>query len=129
MSEKNTTARTMDLQQEEAWLKSATAWQKRPYHAARRAGSEIAVYLDHYIKVAKKSGSAAQAFMSVVNKEIADHCRPEKLNKGILYIQCDSGSYLHLLRTQEAEILKKINVQCPRANIRTLRFKIRNSEL
>jgi hypothetical protein len=112
-------------QEQEKWLRSATAWQKRPSNT-QRAGTEIANYLERYLNVSQRSNPVADAFMNVVDEGLAGHCRPDKFDKGVLYIHCSPGPCLHQLRIDEAEMIEKIKTLCPKAKLRAIRFKIKN---
>jgi hypothetical protein len=113
-------------QQQEEWLKSATAWQKRPSNTSRRAGMDISIYLEKYLNVSQKSTPVVDAFMNVVDEELAEYCRPDKFEKGILYVHCLPGPCLHQLRMKETEIIEKIKTLCPKAKLRALRFIVKN---
>lgn len=118
----------MDAQQQENLLKSATAWQKKPPQAASRAGQDIIHYLERYLDVNKKTGPVVQAFLDIVGDD-ADHCRPEKFDKGILYVGCSSGPYLHQLRMRQQELIEQINGMCPKAKLRAMRFHVNNIKI
>ena len=115
--------------QQEKLLKSATAWQKRPYQTTGQAGPDIVVYLEKYLDINRKTEPVVKAFMDAIGDEYANFCRPDKFDKWILYIGCGSGPYLHQLKTREQELIEQINRLCPKAKLRAMRFHVKNSKI
>lgn len=110
---------------QELLLRSATAWQRKPRITSVRAGADIIAYLEHYLGVSKKGQPAADAFMKAIGSEWAEYCRPEKYEKGVLYVQCQPGPCLHQLRTEQGKIIETIKVLCPSVKLRALRFIVK----
>lgn len=90
-----------------------------------RAGTEIAGYLERYLGVSKKTQPVAEAFMKAVGAGMADYCRPDKYEKGVLYVHCLPGPCLHQLRTEQAKIMEAIKTLCPAVKLRALRFTVK----
>jgi hypothetical protein len=120
-----TTTRYASAQQQELWLRSATAWQRKPRITSVRAGTEIVGYLERYLGVSKKAQPAAEAFMKAIGTELAEYCRPDKYEKGVLYVHCLPGPCLHQLRTEQAKIIETIKILCPAVKLRALRFTVK----
>jgi hypothetical protein len=113
-------------QQQELWLKSATAWQKKPRITTLRAGTDIVHYLEQYLGTSKKTQPVAEAFIKVIGTEWSAYCRPDKYEKGVLYIHCSPGPCLHQLRTEQTKIIEMMKTLCPSIKLRALRFTIKN---
>jgi hypothetical protein len=120
-----TTTRHTAAQQQELWLRSATAWQRKPRTTSVRAGTEIVNYLERYVGVSKKTQPVAEAFMKAVGTELVEYCRPDKYEKGVLYVHCLPGPCLHRLRTEQAKIIETIKTLCPAVKLRALRFTVK----
>lgn len=112
--------------EQDTWLKSATAWQKKTVNTTVRAGTDIAIYLQQYLSTAQESMPVAKAFLNVVDEALAAHCHPVKYERGILFVQCSPGPFLHQLRTREREFTEQIKQLCPKAKFRALRFTVKN---
>lgn len=112
-------------ERQELFLRSATAWQKKPRVTSVRAGTEIINYLERYVGVSKRTQPVAEAFMKAVGTEMADYCRPDKYEKGVLYVHCLPGPYLHQLRTEQTKIMEIIKTLCPAVKLRALRFTVK----
>ena len=112
-------------QQQEQWLKSATAWQKKPKTTTVQAGVDIIGYLEQFLGTTKKAQPVAEAFMKAVGAEWSQYCRPDKYEKGVLYIYCSPGPYLHHLRTEQTKIIETMKTLCPSIKIKALRFTVK----
>jgi hypothetical protein len=111
-------------QRQDAWLRSATAWQKRPFVSSEPVGAIAARYLKQNLGGLQAGGSVVAAFEQVVDERLLEYCRPDRFEKGILYIRCLPGPYLHLLKTREVELTEKLRAVCPKARLRAMRFKV-----
>jgi len=111
-------------EQQEQWLRSATAWQRRPFMSSEPVGAIAVRYLEQYLGVFERGKSAAAAFEEAVGGPLLEYCRPDKFEKGVLYVHCSPGPYLHLLKTREAELTEKIRAMCPKARLRAIRFSV-----
>jgi hypothetical protein len=120
-----TTTSHTAVQQQEQWLRSATAWQKRPRITSVRAGTDIISYLERYLGVSKKTQPAAEAFMKAIGTELAEYCKPDKFEKGVLSVCCLPGPCLHQLRTEQTKIIETINKLSPGVKLRALRFTVK----
>lgn len=125
MKNSGTTIRQVSAERQEQWLRSATAWQRKPRTTSVRAGTEIVNYLERYVGVSKKTQPVAEAFMKAVRTELVEYCRPDKYEKGVLYVHCLPGPYLHQLRTEQAKIMETIKTLCPAVKLRALRFTVK----
>jgi hypothetical protein len=111
-------------ERQEQWLRSATAWQRRPFLSSEPVGAIAARYLEQHLGVFEKSESTAAAFGEAVGWPLLEYCRPDKFEKGVLYVHCSPGPYLHLLKTREVELTEKTRAMCPKARLRAIRFSV-----
>lgn len=112
-------------QKQERLLRSAIAWQRRPYDTSRQAGPDIVNYLEKYLSESQRGTPVAAAFMRIVGCDLTKHCRPEKFDKGTLYVTCDPGPFMHQMRIMEEELIEKINTVCPRARLRKILLTVK----
>jgi hypothetical protein len=118
------TMESVNKEQQEQWLRSATAWQRRPFMSSEPVGALVVRYLEQHLGVFEKSESTAAAFGEAVGEPLLEHCRPDKFEKGVLYVHCSPGPYLHLLKTRETELTEKIRTMCPKARLRAIHFSV-----
>lgn len=114
-----------DKKRQEKRLRSATAWQKKSPKAPEQAGATIALCLKQYLNISGKSESIIVAFRKVVDDRLLEYCQPDKFDRGILYVRCSPGPYLHLLKMREAEIVEKIKTLCPKVKLWAVRFRVK----
>lgn len=58
----------------------------------------------------------------VVGSEVASHSTPQGIQNGILIISCDSTPWAAQLRLMRNELLERINLVQPNAQVKALRF-------
>ncbi len=115
-----------DKKRQEKRLRSATVWQKKPLQAPEQVGATVVLCLEQYMDVSGKREPVVAAFREVVDDRLLEYCQPDKLDRGILYVRCSPGPYLHLLKMREAEIIEKIKTLCPKVKLWAVRFRVKN---
>jgi hypothetical protein len=111
--------------QEDQLLISATAWQRKPVKSPQAIGSEVTYFLRQYTKTADKAAPVIAAFNDILGP-LTRYYKPDRIERGILYVLSPAGPYLHQFKMMECDILDKINAACPRAKIRAVQCKVNN---
>jgi predicted nucleic acid-binding Zn ribbon protein len=110
---------------EDQLLISATAWQRKPVKGPQAIGSDVDVFLKRCTKTAATTEPVIAAFNELLGP-LTQYYRPDRIERGVLYVLSPAGPYMHQLKTMEHDILDKINAACPRAKIRAVRCKVNN---
>lgn len=109
--------------QEEQRLISATQWQKKPPKPLETIRSEVSVYLEQCSKITAKTEPVVAAFNELLGP-LTRIYKPDRFERGILYVFSPAGPYLHQMKTMEHEIIAKLNTICPKAKIRAIRCNV-----
>ncbi len=111
--------------QEDQLLASAVAWQKKPVRVPQAIGSDVNVFLKQCVKTAEKIEPVIAAFNEILGP-LTRFYKPDRIERGILYVFSPAGPYLHQFKMMEHEVLDKINKVCPRAKIWAIQCKVNN---
>ncbi|MGH2272421.1 DUF721 domain-containing protein [Anaerohalosphaeraceae bacterium U12dextr] len=111
--------------QQEQYLRSATAWQKKTPPGPQPLGEALSHYMNVYVKGLRCGGTIAAAFEQVIGTELAPYYRADRFTRGILYIQSPPGPYLHRLKMMETEIVEKLQAHCPGTRIKEIRIQVK----
>ncbi|MFA6187104.1 MAG: DciA family protein [Phycisphaerae bacterium] len=83
---------------------------------------EFQRFIKKHAKPAKRNTTVPQAFADAVGEMMAQNCKIESLVRGTLKIKVAPGPYMFALQIQLADIIEKIQTQCPSSNIREIKL-------
>ncbi len=110
-------------------LASATAWQRKPRAAAAPISDELKHFIERWLAGGSKAVGIEQIFAQSLPPELAGRCQAVWFQKGILYVQCQSGSYAHLLEISRQDILKAIKKVAPKTAIKSIQVLFGRQQL
>ena len=68
--------------------------------------------------------AVAEAWRQVLPDELCQHCKITDISGGQLKVQVDSPSYKYELQLCGPELLKELQLQCPKARLTKIRFVV-----
>ena len=71
--------------------------------------------------------SFCQNWPDIVGRELKDHLKPLREEKGILFLETEHPGWLQIVTFHEEEILKKVNQFLPGSTIKKLRMIVTTS--
>jgi predicted nucleic acid-binding Zn ribbon protein len=98
---------------------------------AHRAGNNLTSLGDVLSELVEKRisprqarfGLIAEAWGQLLPDELYQHCRIIDISGGRLQVSVDSPSYMHELQLLSCELLEELSRDCPRAQVREIKFK------
>ena len=69
-------------------------------------------------------GSIPEVWNRLLPEQLSRHCRIQGISAGQLKVQVDSSPYQYELQLCSEEILSELQQQCPRANIKKIKFVV-----
>lgn len=118
-----------DKEIQDKQLASATAWQRKPRAAATPIGNELKYFLEWRLAGCKKVVGIEQIFAQSLPPELAGRCQAVRFQKGVLYVQCQSGSYAHLMEISRQDILKTMKKVAPKTAIKSIQVLFGRQQL
>lgn len=66
--------------------------------------------------------SVFASWQKIADPEVADHCRPLKIRRGVLYIEVENSAWLQQLRFQKYHLLDLINTTLKQSSIQDIKL-------
>ena len=101
-------------------------WRTRPkWEMATRLGDTVKQLMKNRIlRRQGRFGSVVGQWSQLLPSELSRHCKIVDISAGRLKVLVDSPSHMYELRLCSAELLKRLQQQCPRAQIKEIKFAI-----
>jgi predicted nucleic acid-binding Zn ribbon protein len=96
---------------------------KRPASGKITAiANELQQFIRKSAKPARRNMSIPQAFSLAIGETLAQNCRIESIQGGILRLRVSPGPYMYALQMQSSRIIEKLQTQCPSSGIREIKL-------
>ena len=69
-------------------------------------------------------GAVIEAWKNVLPAGLAEHCKIVDISGGRLTVEVDSPSYRYELHLCSSELLKELQIQCPKVRLKKIKFII-----
>ncbi len=105
---------------------SALKWQKKPRpHEAVRLGDVTKDLMDNRISPQQaKFGPIAELWNRLLPEELRRHCKIAGFSAGRLKVLVDLPPHMYEMQLCSPELLSELQRQCPRANIKEIKFVV-----
>ncbi|MHC4123412.1 MAG: DciA family protein [Planctomycetota bacterium] len=98
---------------------------RRFANTSTKLGKSMKELLDRQIAPKhNKLAPAINLWQQLLPAELEKHCRIIEISTGEISVQVDSPSYRHELMLCGPEIIEHINHECPKVNIKRIKFVI-----
>jgi predicted nucleic acid-binding Zn ribbon protein len=98
---------------------------KRRLDRTVRLGDTLDQLMDNRISPQQARFSAvAELWSQLLPADLCQHCKIADISAGQLKVLVDLPSYMHELRLCSSELLKEMQRQCPRAQIKKIKLVI-----
>jgi predicted nucleic acid-binding Zn ribbon protein len=107
-------------------LKNMVRWRsKRKLNREAQLGAVVRQLIDNKISPQQaRFGILEEVWNELLPAELCRHCEITGISGGQLKVLVDSPSYVYELQLCRSELLEAIQMQCPRANIKKIKFTI-----
>jgi predicted nucleic acid-binding Zn ribbon protein len=111
---------------EEEQFYSAVQWQKKPRRPeAVRLGDVTRELMENRISPQQaRFGPIAELWNQLLPQELRRHCKIAGISGGQLKVLVDLPAYMYELQLCSSELLSEMQRQCPRANIKKIKFVV-----
>jgi hypothetical protein len=99
--------------------------QKRSSRRPDKLGEVIFSYLDGKHRKLEANAGVVDIWREILPEQFYDHCELTSIERGVLRLEVDPGSYMHELQVSSGMLLEQLQQRCPRAGIRRLLLRPR----
>jgi len=109
---------------EDQQLRDIAKWRARPKSKeTTKLGDEINRLMESRISPQHaRFGPIVELWSQLLPAELSSHCRIAGVSSGQIEVEVDSPAYRHELGLCSPELLEQIQLRCPRAKIRKIKF-------
>jgi len=114
------------MMDEKKHLKNAVRWRpKRKLKTEAQLGAIVRQLIDNKISPQQaRFGIIEEAWKELLPAELCQHCEITGISGGQIKVLVDSPSYVYELQLCSSELVEALQMQCPRANIKKIKFTI-----
>lgn len=107
-------------------LQNVVRWRsKRKLNKEVKLGDVVRQLIETKISPQQaKFGAIEETFSRLLPSELGQHCKIADISSGQLKVVVDSPSYANELRWCSSELLEELRRQCPRAQIKRIKFTV-----
>ncbi|HEW79949.1 MAG TPA: DUF721 domain-containing protein [Phycisphaerales bacterium] len=107
-------------------LLSVTRWRKKPKPGrTTRLGDAVEQLMETSVSPRQaRFGPVAELWNQLLPAELCRHCKIDDISGGQLKVLVDLPPYMHELRLCSSELLEQLQLRCPRARIKEIKFVI-----
>ena len=99
---------------------------KRRPDRTRRLSDVLTQIMDRRIAPQQnRFGSVAQLWEQLLPPRLVGHCRIIEVSGGTLNVAAETSAYANELRWASEQIIEQLQINCPKARIRTIKVTIR----
>jgi len=111
---------------EKKQLKNIVRWRsKRKLSKEAQLGDVVRQLIDNKISPQQaRFGTIEEAWNQLLPAELCRHCEITSVSGGQLKVLVDSPSYVYELQLCSSGLLEELQIQCPRAHIKKIKFTI-----
>ena len=106
---------------QEKTLRGATSWQQRIKPTTERLGAVADNYLKLNERTFRKNSEIVDAWEQIVPRQLHEHSRLSKISGGCVYIEVETGAYMHEMQLISTELLENIKARCPYSTIKKIK--------
>lgn len=99
--------------------------QKQPGQKPDKLGEAIFSYLGGKHRKLKANAGVVDVWREILPEQFYDHCELTGIERGVLRLEVDPGSYMHELQVSSSMLLEQLQQRCPRTGIRRLLLRPR----
>ena len=105
---------------QEKLLRSATGWQRRGRKETATAGTSAKQYIQMKQRQLEKNAEVVDIWQEILPQIMYEYCSLAKISAGAMYIEVESGTYMHQMQMMITELLETIQGRCPYAGIKKI---------
>lgn len=68
--------------------------------------------------------SVFRDWQKIVDPETGQHCRPLKINRGVLWVEVDNSAWLQQIRFQKYNLLETVNATLRKSTLQDIKFSL-----
>ena len=109
---------------EQEQLLNATRWRRswKSYRAASLGQVALELMDERITPQQARFSQVAEVWGRLLPAELCGHCEIIDISGGQLKVQVDSPSYIYELQLCSSELLKELQLQCPKARLTKIKF-------
>ncbi|MEN6384302.1 MAG: DUF721 domain-containing protein [Phycisphaerales bacterium] len=85
-------------------------------------GNDIYNWLSKFTRNTKKNTKVLSLLEQIAGEEIMANCKPDSIRGGVLKLKVKPGPYMFQIRNMSGEILRKLQMSYPSANITEIKL-------
>lgn len=120
--------RKMRRMNEDRKFYAAERRQKQPGRKPDKLGEVIFSYLGGNYRKLEANAGVVDVWREILPERFYDHCELTSIERGVLRLEVDPGSYMHELQVSKGVLLEQLQQRCPRAGIRRLLLRPRRRD-
>ena len=117
-----------DRTDEDQFLRGATSWQYKRRDTVGRLGFDVDKYVNRRQPELNKNATIMEAWRQLLPAQLYEHCSVDRIVSGNLYIEVDTGAYMHELQMMSSELVEQLQRLCRYGGIKRIVLRPRNNK-